>query len=345
IKLIDKNNPPNILTTLPFNTQQQYYEATLTVGEKFSFDIEGIDADKDFIEITAKSNNSTILSLLGIPSTLIRGFAPQKTTIEFLPSCQLLDAPNFEPKDYFIDLIIRDFNSCNVARKQKTITLRVRVVPSEVKNKPPLIQPTIPNMVGKKVFTDSVMVGETIIFDLIGSDEDNDEISLDGKGINIDLSTLSGITFRPVQGRGLVRTRFAWTPTCENLHDSFGEKTYSFLFTVADKVDCLKLRQDSLTVHLKVYDKPSLPITTFPNAFTPNGDNIGDVFSIKNLPIDNCTDEFVSITIVNRWGEPIFYSQNRNFAWRADGFPSGLYFYVVKYKNKEFKGTINLLKG
>lgn len=72
-----------------------------------------------------------------------------------------------------------------------------------------------------------------------------------------------------------------------------------------------------------------------PNAFSPNNDGINDVFSVV---CHDCT-AFVSLTIVNRWGETIFISNNALNGW--DGTlngkpqPMGVYSYFVYYETVE----------
>ena len=75
----------------------------------------------------------------------------------------------------------------------------------------------------------------------------------------------------------------------------------------------------------------SFPEFTFyaPNTFTPNKDNINDIF----LPIGEGWDTAsFSMEIFNRWGELIFYSKKYNEGWNAD------------YKNTRVKNDIYVWK-
>lgn len=67
----------------------------------------------------------------------------------------------------------------------------------------------------------------------------------------------------------------------------------------------------------------------FPTAFTPNNDQQNDVY----LPIGNIYDQFRMI-IYNRWGKPLFVSENANMGWDGmiDGneAPPGNYTYLVE---------------
>lgn len=86
-----------------------------------------------------------------------------------------------------------------------------------------------------------------------------------------------------------------------------------------------------------------------PNVFTPNNDNVNDVFKIKSTGVKE-----ISLQIFNRWGTKLYEFTGANAAWDgkvgggADA-SSGTYFYFVKatgYDGKEIDqhGTVNLFK-
>jgi len=73
-----------------------------------------------------------------------------------------------------------------------------------------------------------------------------------------------------------------------------------------------------------------------PNAFTPDGNGINDVFK----PVSTCDFSYYSMSIFNRWGERIFYSRDPGKPWRGEGIADGNYFspnqvytYVVEFEN------------
>jgi gliding motility-associated-like protein len=88
-----------------------------------------------------------------------------------------------------------------------------------------------------------------------------------------------------------------------------------------------------------------------PNVFTPNGDNVNDVFFLKATNLDQ-----ISILIYNRWGNVIFEmeSDNGNIEWdgkyqSGKDAADGTYFYVIKATGKDGtsydkKGTISLYR-
>jgi gliding motility-associated-like protein len=85
-----------------------------------------------------------------------------------------------------------------------------------------------------------------------------------------------------------------------------------------------------------------------PEAFTPNGDGINDVFKFYGTAIEE-----INAIIYNRWGQPLYSWNNLEGGW--DGYfkggpvPNGVYAYEVKIKlkegtNKVYYGTLSLIR-
>ena len=80
------------------------------------------------------------------------------------------------------------------------------------------------------------------------------------------------------------------------------------------------------------------PVIDGPNAFKPGG--VNQVFSLFTFFIED--DDF-EILIFNRWGEMVYQSTARDFAWNG-GYkgntgqilPPGTYAYVVRYRSRYF---------
>ena len=87
-----------------------------------------------------------------------------------------------------------------------------------------------------------------------------------------------------------------------------------------------------------------------PNSFTPNGDNINDVYGLKSSVNINI-QEFV---IFNRFGQQVWEGKDQNAQWNGTfhgrDCEVGTYFYYLKYycmtnnKTYVFKGDIELIK-
>ena len=95
-----------------------------------------------------------------------------------------------------------------------------------------------------------------------------------------------------------------------------------------------------------VNDITILPSYTvyIPNTFSPNDNNINDVFFPKGEGIKE-----YRITIFNRWGENIFKGE-KNSPWGGENVPEGKYAYMIEIlnlRNRSFKyvGNILLLKS
>ena len=83
----------------------------------------------------------------------------------------------------------------------------------------------------------------------------------------------------------------------------------------------------------------------FPNIFTPNGDAKNDFLTIQGLK--DC-DAGV-LRIFNRWGGEVYYSiYPRTEPWDGkhinEEVNDGVYFYVLKLKYAQIKGTFTLLR-
>lgn len=86
-----------------------------------------------------------------------------------------------------------------------------------------------------------------------------------------------------------------------------------------------------------------------PNAFTPNGDGVNDVFIPKGFKIEK-----LELLIFNRWGELIFETNDMNKGWNGKTkfnriAPDGLYTYFITaidvYQNKyEYIGSVHLFQ-
>lgn len=85
-----------------------------------------------------------------------------------------------------------------------------------------------------------------------------------------------------------------------------------------------------------------------PNAFTPNGDGVNDIFKAYGNSIQS-----VELSIFNQWGEQIYHSSNGTLGWdgkhKGKLQPSGVYVYVMRITllsgtqvNK--KGSVNLIR-
>ena len=81
-----------------------------------------------------------------------------------------------------------------------------------------------------------------------------------------------------------------------------------------------------------------------PNAFSPNGDGINDIFNITSSGVKDYL-----IKIFDRWGNKVFESQDKNEGWHAEGFNKGVYVYwlnvtLLNDLKLEQKGNVTLIR-
>lgn len=86
-----------------------------------------------------------------------------------------------------------------------------------------------------------------------------------------------------------------------------------------------------------------------PNAFSPNGDGLNDIFKIEMLEYDKITE----FRIFNRWGRQVFETNNPNKGWdgsiSGQPAPADVYYYQVKITlpngtQKVIKGDVTLIR-
>ncbi len=142
---------------------------------------------------------------------------------------------------------------------------------------------------------------------------------------------------------------YYWSPehsfTNENTPLIWGrlEQLHSVItLTVTDPFGCVATESKDFNV------QPCCTIS-FPNAFTPNGDNKNDFFE----PICVGYHEYHIFRIVNRWGQTVFETTNSSQArWDGNynGVPQnmGTYYYYLKYDcgggTMEQKGDLTLIR-
>jgi gliding motility-associated-like protein len=83
-----------------------------------------------------------------------------------------------------------------------------------------------------------------------------------------------------------------------------------------------------------------------PNAFSPNGDGVNDTWIITNLS----AYPGASVDVFNRYGQPVFHSENYNKPWdgtfNGSPLPMGTYYYIIDPKNnkKKIAGSVTIFK-
>jgi gliding motility-associated-like protein len=111
--------------------------------------------------------------------------------------------------------------------------------------------------------------------------------------------------------------------TAEPTHEYTDAGQYIIVQTVTNANGCTD--RDSLLISIEEKD---ILAPRLPNAFSPNGDGVNDVFFVRGGPF-----ETIDLMIYNGWGELIFQTTDPEFGWDGthDGKPAinGVYVYSV----------------
>lgn len=104
--------------------------------------------------------------------------------------------------------------------------------------------------------------------------------------------------------------------------------------------------RDTALVNVKVIYEPN---SGMPNAFSPNGDGLNDIFRVENLRYDKLTE----FRIFNRYGQMVFETLDGRKGWdgtyNGQPAPMDVYFYTVKLTlpngtERAFKGEVTLIR-
>ena len=140
---------------------------------------------------------------------------------------------------------------------------------------------------------------------------------------------------------------YLWTPTdnmnCSTCADvtftGDGSSEIKYYVTATDLNGCKGL--DSVLV----ISTPCVNAESIPNYFSPNGDDINDVFYIPGV----CAGENYSFQIFNRWGNLMFTSSLRKQVWdgrTTSGMqaPDGTYYFILEVSGFTYKGFVQLTR-
>ena len=134
-----------------------------------------------------------------------------------------------------------------------------------------------------------------------------------------------------------VGVTFEWLPT--------GETTPSISYAATDNSQVILIATDD--AGCKSYDTLTVRIKAaniaLPNAFSPDGDNINDVFQ----PFYSGIASLDFLRIYNRWGEVVFETNNLNQAWNGTykGEPQPLSTYIVQTQGSSYSGQTVTANG
>lgn len=196
---------------------------------------------------------------------------------------------SFSDRNTFrIQMVANDLDECNLD-VPSLLNLNLRV------NLPPNTDPVI--------FTDRsgqdqellkirTPLDRAVLLDVTGRDEDNDEIFLNGRGLNFNLEDV-GATFNNVSGRGLenITSTLQFQLDCQ--YDLARQDSFRLMFFVEDFDKCQITNRDTLVVDILVDPPVSTPptlsyrnLTDLPIENDRVSANIGDEIILRLTGVD-----------------------------------------------------------
>ncbi|SEW44676.1 gliding motility-associated C-terminal domain-containing protein [Chitinophaga sp. YR573] len=138
---------------------------------------------------------------------------------------------------------------------------------------------------------------------------------------------------------------YQWTPaeglSCTDCPSPFAQPLTPTTYIVQTVTGLNCVPADTVTINL-TYNRSLYA----PNAFSPNGDGVNDVFRVKGKGV-----AYYSMTIYNRWGGFVYQTSDMNKGWDGVLQEVGGYVYVIEYAfyGKEStrlkqKGTVALVR-
>jgi gliding motility-associated-like protein len=282
------------------------------------------------VAVNFEDNEGSIFSVTS-------GFLQDANSVLEVEVC-FQECPPLQDIPFIIDFIASD-DACPLPLKD---TLMMNVIVEAPDNTAPELKSSNNALLDSIV---TMFIGDTLDLGLTGTDIDGDSITL--YLAEVDSITRSlGFTFNPVSGINEINSGFFWEASCEDLAiiDTL-DLIHEFTFVVQDNAKC-NPKTDTVVIHTRLQDLVfEVNPDDIANIFTPNGDGVNETWGLGEFfPEDNCEDEFLNVIIVNRWGRPVFESNNRNFEWDGEGSATGVYFYHLKFRNSDYSGPLTLMR-
>ncbi len=318
------NSPPTLSTTagpaLPLRVR---------VGDLITFDLTGLDPDNDPVQLEMAGLG---FAPAGLGATLTQSTVGRQRQGRFSwrVDCRAVSADSVRIFEFTAAT-----SPCGV---REVATVRVPVV-IRYANIAPVLTATpafpVPTGPGLPPVV-RLGLGESYTVALRGTDANGDPLTLTASSENFALAD-AGMRFEAQNGAGTATGTFRWDVGCAavNLH-----RVLEVDFQLVDAT-CRPVGQSQL-VRFEVI-RPESPELKLYNIITPNGDGQNDQFRLPELPLNFCDEQFAHLRIFSRWGQQVFQSTDRGFAWPGQSI-SGLYYYYVTYTDgRTYKGWLEVI--
>lgn len=353
-----KNSSPTITTSgLGAPPDATKIKVTRKIFEPLNFAVNGNDVDNDYLVLSGRGLGFDLTDL-GVSFPTTNGNASVTSNFAWNINCNKLD---LSKKDTYIFkfIVVDNLNKCRFY-KADTVDVEVKILKPD--NRKPVITATRNSQVINPTDKIEYFIGAPLEVNLFATDGDSaplDKLSLNLLSADGDIKP-EGYSFKNANGTTGLQSLLSWQPNCSIFKNNVFTNSYSFKFNILDD-RCFNQKGDTLVLNVSVSDvglnqKPFF----MPNIITPNGDRHNDYLALEgiddelidnkvvnldetvSLPMDNCTQKFESVKIFNRWGDLVFQSTDRKFRWYASQEAAGVYYYVVKYNNREYKSPISV---
>jgi gliding motility-associated-like protein len=146
----------------------------------------------------------------------------------------------------------------------------------------------------------------------------------DMDSVTLTAPTAIGNAYTNIGGMGF---HYCWATQCENIDQHFFNLQMTS-FRIGCFGDTTFLYDNTIIEVLP----PEGSQDVVPNVFTPNGDNINDVFRLDGI-INYCYDS-INVQIFNRWGQLVYESNATDFMWdgkntKGKEVADGAYFVIL----------------
>lgn len=349
---VNQQPPPN---SNAYFLPQKITTAQLNEGSTGSWPFAAKDDDGDDLILAVVTDGFTLSSAGMTYNILSQQAGSANGTIGWNAFCKFYEFS--KQTDFVVKVLVDDKDLCNFVQWD-TAVFNLKVILPDIEPKLKIYNEAHTLDVTNTTF--EANLGH-IVFDVIGTDVnvsaiDTLNLSLLGATGNI---MPSGYSFANSTGVHTVESKFAWDPNCSIFKDGSYDNQYQFQFVVANN-HCKTPKADTAYVKLRIKDVDSndknfLPanvITTFPDhcndffaidGFESEPNCEGQVRQVASAPADNCVNQFEHVRIYDRWGKLVFESADRKFRWYASSESASVYYYLIKYTLKEYKGSLTVI--